>query len=196
MTGTDRPDNGTDRWQQAASGLSAEIAPERDLWPDIAARIEAEPRCAVSPGLASGRRAGRCSGAGRAVLVDDPVDQRSRCGPGDQPGGAAAERVRDDAFGGVWSGLRAGAQVPARAQRTDRGSGVAYAGAAAGDPADSGAQPGADPLSPWQRSMRPWPRIRATALLQQLLLAAYQDELTVLTEVNRMARSLPTRTEI
>ena len=33
-------------------------------------------------------------------------------------------------------------------------------------------------------------------LLQQLLLAAYQDELAVLTEVNRMARSLPTRKEI
>ena len=33
-------------------------------------------------------------------------------------------------------------------------------------------------------------------LLQQLLMAAYQDELTVLMEVNRMARSLPTRKEI
>ena len=33
-------------------------------------------------------------------------------------------------------------------------------------------------------------------LLQQLLMAAYQDELSVLMEVNRMARSLPTRKEI
>lgn len=33
-------------------------------------------------------------------------------------------------------------------------------------------------------------------LLQQLLMAAYQDEMTVLMEVNRMAQSLPTRKEI
>ena len=33
-------------------------------------------------------------------------------------------------------------------------------------------------------------------LLQQLLLAAYQDELAVLMDVNRLARTLPTRTDI
>jgi hypothetical protein len=33
-------------------------------------------------------------------------------------------------------------------------------------------------------------------LLQQLLMAAYQDEMSVLMEVNRIARSLPTRKEI
>ena len=33
-------------------------------------------------------------------------------------------------------------------------------------------------------------------LLQQLLLATYQDELAVLMNVNRMAQTLPTRTEI
>jgi hypothetical protein len=33
-------------------------------------------------------------------------------------------------------------------------------------------------------------------LLQQLLLAAYQDELAVLMNVNRMAQTLPKRTEI
>jgi hypothetical protein len=33
-------------------------------------------------------------------------------------------------------------------------------------------------------------------LLQQLLMAAYQDEMAMLMEVNRMAQSLPTRKEI
>jgi hypothetical protein len=32
--------------------------------------------------------------------------------------------------------------------------------------------------------------------LQQLLMAAYQDEMDVLANVNRMARAVPTRNEI
>lgn len=47
--------------------LRGDVPPGRDLWPDIAARLESRPPCAAPPRRGPGRRAGRRAGRRRNV---------------------------------------------------------------------------------------------------------------------------------
>jgi len=195
MTGTDRPDNGTDRWQQAASGLSAEIAPERDLWPDIAARIEAEPR-------ARSARGWPVAGALAAAVALVALSSLTTLWISGRDAGPEISQVVPPPSGS--------AMMPSAAFGPDYELGPKYRRARNELTVDLESRMQALPPATRHTVERNLEQIRialaeinaalaedpGNALLQQLLLAAYQDELTVLTEVNRMARSLPTRTEI
>jgi len=195
MTGTDRPDNGTDRWQQAASGLSAEIAPERDLWPDIAARIEAEPH-------ARSARGWPVAGALAAAVALVALSSLTTLWISGRDAGPEISQVVPPPTGS--------AVMPSAAFGPDYELGPKYRHARNELTVDLASRMQALPPATRQTVERNLEQIRGAlaeinaalaedpgnSLLQQLLLAAYQDELTVLTEVNRMARSLPTRTEI
>lgn len=195
MTGTDRPDNGTDRWQQAASGLSAEIAPERDLWPDIAARIEVEPH-------ARSARGWPVAGALAAAVALVALSSLTTLWISGRDAGPEISQVVPPPSGS--------AMMPSAAFGPDHELGPKYRRARNELTVDLESRLQALPPSTRHTVERNLEQIRVALaeinaalaedpgnmLLQQLLLAAYQDELTVLTEVNRMARSLPTRTEI
>ncbi len=195
MTGTDRPDNGTDRWQQAASGLSAEIAPERDLWPDIAARIEAEPHAQTARGWS-------VAGALAAAVALVALSSLTTLWISGRDAGPEISQVVPPPGGS--------AMMPSAAFGPDHELGPKYRRARNELTVDLESRLQALPPSTRHTVERNLEQIRVALaeinaalaedpgnmLLQQLLLAAYQDELTVLTEVNRMARSLPTRTEI
>lgn len=195
MTGTDRTDSGMDAWQQAASGLPDELTPERDLWPDIAARIEAEPG-------ARPLRGWRVAGPLAAAVVLVALSSLTTLWISGRDEGPAISQVVPPPTGA--------AAMPSAAFGPDHELGPKYRRARNQLTVDleSGLQ--ALPPATQQTVQRNLEQIRmalaeintalaedpGNTLLQQLLLAAYQDELIVLTEVNRMARSLPTRTEI
>ncbi|MGD8978015.1 MAG: hypothetical protein PVG91_10445 [Gammaproteobacteria bacterium] len=198
MSGHDRPDGGPEnldqtRWDEAAAALPREIAPERDLWPRIAARISEE------SGPSANRR-WRLAGALAAAVAlvafsslatlwisgDDRDPELSHVVP---PGGAVPSMMAfgpDHELGPKYRlarnaltmdlEVRLQALPPATREIVERNLGQIR-----GAVAEINAALAEDPDN---------------ALLQQLLMATYQDELDVLTEVNRMATSMPTRTEI
>lgn len=199
MTDRRPPEGGyddNDRLLEAARRLPTEIAPERDLWPEIAARLE--PPVAVRPAWAGWRWAGAIAAGAALVAVSSLmtiwVIERDGLRSVDltRPAQFAPTVATPAAFG---PGHLLGPKY--RQARNELATDL---------------EARLEALSPASRSVvrRNLAQIRSAlteinealaddpnnVLLQQLLLAAYQDELAVLTEVNRMARSLPTRKEI
>lgn len=198
MNGQDRPDGGPHkpdetRWDEAAAALPREIAPERDLWPRIAARITGEPAVSTGRGW---RLAGALAAAVALVALSSLTTLWISGGEGDPelshvvPPGEAAGPVMafgpDHDLGPKYRRARNAltldlearleALPPATREIVDRNLGQ-IRGAVAEINTALAEDPG-------------------NVLLQQLLMAAYQDELNVLTEVNRMATSMTPRTEI
>lgn len=187
---------GEDRLLEAARRLPTEIMPERDLWPGIKARLE--PQVVAAPVWGGWRWAGAIAAGAALVAISSLM---------------TIWVVEKDATRSVNVAVP-GAGVPAMAAPAAFGPGhqlgPKYRLARNELTADLEAR--LEALPPASRSVvrRNLAQIRAAlneinqalvddpnnVLLQQLLLAAYQDELAVLTEVNRMARSLPTRKEI
>jgi len=202
MSGNDRPDGGPEnseerldqaRWDDAAAQLPREIAPQRDLWPQIASRISEESGASTGRGW---RFAGALAAGVALVALSSLATLWISGGDGDPelshvvpPGGAVPPVM---AFGpdhelgpkyrlarnALTMDLEARLQAlpPATREIVERNLGQIR-----GAVAEINTALAEDPDN---------------ALLQQLLMATYQDELDVLTEVNRMATSMPTRTEI
>jgi len=194
MTGDNGKRDRDDRLLEEASRLSVDIPPERDLWPGIAARLEA-PR----------------SAAGRWRLVGAMA--------------AAAALVAVSSLATLWiTGHREPVTV-SRIQPLPGMTRPAAGGATfgpdylLGPKYEKARQQLSRDLEEQLKSLSPETRevveknlsqIRqamteingalaedpGNVLLQQLLMAAYQDEMSMLMEVNRMAQSLPTRKEI
>ncbi len=198
MSGHDRPGQGPEksdetRWERAAAQLPRELAPERDLWPRIAARIRTEGRASTGRGwrLAVGLAAAlalvslsslitlRISGGGADPEISHVVPPGEAIGPmmafgPDHELGPKYRRARNALTVDLEARLQA--LPPPTREIVERNLGQIR-----GAVAEINAALAVDPDN---------------ALLQQLLMATYQDELDVLTEVNRMAASMPTRTEI
>jgi hypothetical protein len=194
------PGGSDDRLMQAARALPREIAPERDLWPDIAARIGAEEtppagrdRWRLVAAVAAAVALVAVSSLMTLWLVDEPAPVVVRQGP---PAGGLALPARsvplEASFG---AGYTLGPRYERARNELTR---------------DLDRQLAALPEDTRALVNRNLAQIREAlaeindelaenpnnVLLQQLLLAAYQDELAVLMNVNRMAQTLPTRTEI
>jgi len=189
-----------DPWVEAASRLPREIAPERDLWPGIAARLEPENRPRTI------WRGWHLAGAVAAAVALVTVSSLITLWVTDRPESVPVSRVQTPA----------GIVRPARALNGNATFGPDYV---LGPKYEKARQQLSQDLDTQLETLPPETRevieknlaqIRqalteingaladdpGNVLLQQLLMAAYQDELTVLMEVNRMARSLPTRKEI
>ena len=192
------PGGSEDRLMQAARALPREIRPERDLWPDIAARIGAE----ETP--LAGRNRWRLVGAVAAAvalvavsslmtlwLIDEPAPVVVRQGP---PAGGLALPARS-----LEASFGAGYTLGPRYERARNELTRDLEQQLAALPEDTRALVNRnlaqirDALAEINEELAEDPN---NVLLQQLLLAAYQDELAVLMNVNRMAQTLPTRTEI
>ena len=194
------PGGSDDRLMQAARALPRDIKPERDLWPDIAARIGAEEAAPAGPNR--WRLVGAVAAAVALVavsslmtlwLTDEPAPVVVHQGP---PAGGLATPARslplEASFG---AGYTLGPRYERARNELTR---------------DLDRQLAALPEDTRALVNRNLAQIREAlaeindelsedpnnVLLQQLLLAAYQDELAVLMNVNRMAQTLPTRTEI
>ncbi len=197
MIGDDGKRDGDGRLMEEASRLPLDIAPERDLWPGIAARLDARER----PGIAEGRW--RLAGAIAAAAVLVTVSSLVTLWVTDKHEPMTISRVQPPP----------GMTRPAAGNATfgpDYLLGPKYEKARQQLSRDLEEQ--LKMLSPETREVveRNLSQIRqamaeingalaedpGNVLLQQLLMAAYQDEMTVLMEVNRMAQSLPTRKEI
>lgn len=194
------PGGSDDRLMQAARALPREIRPERDLWPDIAARIGAEE---AAP---AGRNRWRLVGAVAAAVALVAVSSLMTLWLTDEP---APVVVRQGPPAG-------GLAMPARSLPLEASFGAGYTLGPRYERArneltrDLDQQLAALPEDTRALVNRNLAQIREAlaeindelsedpnnVLLQQLLLAAYQDELAVLMNVNRMAQTLPTRTEI
>ena len=189
------PAGGEDKVLEAARRLPQEIAPERDLWPAIEARLER------SDAVASERRGLRWPAAIAAGAVLVAVSSLLTVWVVERDDSRVVSNTVPGAMG------TAAAPAPFGPGHV---LGPAYRLARTELATDLEAR--LDALPPASRSVvrRNLAQIRSAldeinaaladdpsnVLLQQLLLAAYQDELAVLTEMNRMARSLPTRKEI
>jgi hypothetical protein len=190
----------SDPWVEAASRLPREIAPERDLWPGIAARLEPGDRTRAI------WRGWHLAGAVAAAVALVTVSSLITLWVTDRPDSVPVSRVQTPA----------GIARPARALNGNATFGPDYL---LGPKYEKARQQLSQDLDTQLETLPPETRevieknlaqIRqalteingaladdpGNVLLQQLLMAAYQDELTVLMEVNRMARSLPTRKEI
>jgi hypothetical protein len=194
------PGGSDDRLMQAARALPREIRPERDLWPDIAARSGAEE---AAP---AGRNRWRLVGAVAAAVALVAVSSLMTLWLTDEP---APVVVRQGPPAG-------GLAMPARSLPLEASFGAGYTLGPRYERArneltrDLDQQLAALPEDTRALVNRNLAQIREAlaeindelsedpnnVLLQQLLLAAYQDELAVLMNVNRMAQTLPTRTEI
>jgi hypothetical protein len=192
-----RPD---DRWLQAASRLPGEIRPERDLWPEIEARLHSE---ASTRGR---RRSWRLAFTVAAAMVLVTLSSLITLWVTDQPENLPVSRVQTPA--GV---VRpAGGIGPDATFGPDYLLGPKYEKARQQLSRDLEAQLDTLPEETRDVVEKNLAQLRqalaeingaladdpGNVLLQQLLMAAYQDELSVLMEVNRMARSLPMRKEI
>jgi hypothetical protein len=196
MSDSRAPGSEEDRALAGARRLPREIAPERDLWPAIEARLE-------QPGAeAPGRRGLRWGSAIAAGAVLVAVSSLLTVWIVERDDMRSARLTVPTAIG------------PATVQPATFGPGhpLGPAYRLARNELATDLEDRLDALPPASRSVvrRNLAQIRGAldeintaladdpnnVLLQQLLLAAYQDELAVLTEMNRMARSLPTRKEI
>lgn len=189
-----------DRWVKAASRLPRDIRPERDLWPEIAARLEDK------GGVRKPRRGWRLAGALAAGIALVTLSSLITLWVTDRPASVPLSRVQ----------APAGVARPARAVVGDATFGPGYVLGPKYERArqqlsqDLDAQLESLPAETRDVIQKNLGQIRdalaeinsaladdpGNMLLQQLLMAAYQDEMSVLMEVNRMARSLPTRKEI
>jgi hypothetical protein len=188
-----------DRVLRAARNLPVDIRPERDLWPEIAARIAADeaPPARRFPWRLVGAVAAAVALVASSSLLtlwlsDEPPEVIVRQ-PATPEGMVVAARTapREASF----AGYRLGPRYERARQELTR---------------DLEQQLDALPEDTRALVKRNLAQIRSAlaeindelaqdpnnVLLQQLLLAAYQDELAVLMNVNRMAQTLPTRNEI
>jgi hypothetical protein len=188
---TDERQSGPDdRLLTAARRLPGEIPPQRDLWPGIRDRIEspAEPVMAgdAKPWAWPLRFAAAAALVAATAVITLTVVQPSGPELAERPNGEPARFGAGHTLGAnhqlVRASLRADlarhmeALPPETAAVVERN--LAQIRAAVKD--INGALEN-DP---------------GNILLQQLLMAAYQDEMDVLANVNRMARAVPTRNEI
>jgi len=193
------PNGQDDGLLQAARGLPDSIRPDRDLWPEIAARI--------SENDASTQHAGRWRlvGTMAAAVALVAVSSLLTLWVTDKP---AQVIVRQPPAAGL--------AVPARARPREANFGAGYSLGPRYEHArqeltrDLDQQLDALPEDTRALVNRNLDQIREAlteineelsqdpnnVLLQQLLMAAYQDELAVLMNVNAMAQTLPPRTEI
>jgi hypothetical protein len=192
------PGNSDDRLLRAARGLPEEIRPGRDLWPGIEARIAAE-----EPGPRRGFR-WPMVGAIAAALAVAAVSSVVTLWLADEP---PAVIVQQPPAEGLVVPARS---APPEAHFAGHVLGPRYERARMDLTRDLDRQLEALPEDTRALVNRNLAQIRGAlseinealsrdpnnVLLQQLLLAAYQDELAVLMNVNRMAQTLPTRTEI
>jgi hypothetical protein len=197
MIGDDGNRNGDDRLMEEASRMPVDIQPERDLWPGIAARLE--PR--EQPGRDTGRW--RLVGAIAAAVALVAVSSLLTVWVTDRSEPVTISRV----------------QPPQGMTRPAAGSATFGPDYVLGPKYEKARQQLSRDLEVQLKTLSPKTRevveknlsqIRqamadingalaedpGNVLLQQLLMAAYQDEMTMLMEVNRMAQSLPTRKEI
>ncbi len=188
-----------DPLMEAASRLPTDIRPQRDLWPDIEARLG-------TPAEARPERRWRLAGAIAAAVGLVTVSSLVTLWVTDRSEPVAVSRIQ-----GPVAMTRPARSIPGDARfGPDYLLGPKYERARQALSEDLDSQ--LEALSPETRDVveKNLEQIRqalaeingaladdpGNVLLQQLLMAAYQDELTVLMEVNRMARSLPTRKEI
>jgi hypothetical protein len=198
MNGHDRPGQGPEeseqtRWERAATALRREIAPQRDLWPQIEARIRTE------TGASTAGRWRFAVGLAAAIAL---VSLSSLVTLWISGGGTDPE-ISHVVPPGV-------ASAPSMAFGPDHELGPKYRLARNALTMDLESRLQALPPATREIVERNLGQIRGAvaeinsalaedpdnALLQQLLMATYQDELDVLSEVNRVAASMPTRTEI
>jgi hypothetical protein len=191
-----------ERLLAAARKLPREISPERDLWPEIAARIGAG-EAAAPPAATHGRwRVAAALAAAVALVAVSSLmtlwltDEAPPVVVQQQPtaGLAIPARALPDAasFGpGYTLGPRYERARQALTRDLDRQLAALPEDTRALLERNLGQIRGA--LAEINQELSRDPN---NVLLQQLLLAAYQDELAVLMNVNRMAQTLPTRTEI
>ena len=192
---SDRTD---DRLLEAARRLPDSIAPEGDLWPAIEARISGAER---APDRRRGWRFAAGIAAALALVAVSSLLTRWLL---DEPPPVVVQ-------GPAAAGLAVPARMPAEASfGADYTLGPRYQRARQLLTRDLDRQLEALPEETRALVERNLGQMRAAlaeinealaqdpnnVLLQQLLLAAYQDELAVLMDVNRLARTLPTRTEI
>jgi hypothetical protein len=198
MNDRDGRTDAEDRVMRAARALPDEIRPPRDAWPAIAARIGAEDaapagRWRLAGAIAAAVALVAISSLVTIWLTDEPAPVVVHQG---SPNGGLATTARslplEASFG---AGFTLGPRYERARQELTR---------------DLESQLAALPEDTRALVNRNLAQIRAAlaeineelsedpnnVLLQQLLLAAYQDELAVLMNVNRMAQTLPTRTEI
>jgi len=185
-------DERSQRLDERLSRLPAEIPPARDLWPQIAARLESDDGRSGRP--ARGRAWRYMAAAAATVVVAVLAISVDRGGEAPSP-----------------SLVPAGTTVPmASTFGPDHTLGSGYLAARAGLTEDLERSLAA--LSPETRAivLQNLETIRRSAaeinaalgedpanvLLQQQLLAAYQDELSVLANLQRVTERLPTRNEI
>jgi len=197
MSRDDGKRDGESRLMEEASRLPADIRPERDLWPEIAARLGQ--RGQTSSTGSRWRLAGAVAAAVALIAVSSlvtlwvtdrnepvtvsrvqpprgmtrPAATNATVGP-DYVLGPKYEKARQQLSRQLDEQLKT--LSPETRETVEKNlAQIRQAmseinGALAEDPGNM--------------------------LLQQLLMATYQDEMTVLMEVNRMAQSLPTRKEI
>lgn len=194
------PADGEDRVMRAASALPDEIRPRRDLWPEVAARIAADEAAPTGRGrwrmlgaVAAALALVTLSSAVTLWLTDRPEPVIVRQAP---PVGGLATPARtlplQASFG---AGYTLGPRYERARQDLTRDLDQQLAAL----PEDTRALVNRnltqirEALAEINEELSEDPN---NVLLQQLLLAAYQDELAVLMNVNRMAQTLPTRTEI
>lgn len=192
------PEHPEDRLMRAARGLPDEIRPGRDLWPDIEARI-------TGADVAPGRTVRwRLVGAAAAAVAVAAVSSLLTLWLADEPPPVIVQQPPAE-------GLVVPAKsAPLEASFAGHTLGPRYERARRELTRDLERQLEALPEDTRALVNRNLEQIRSAVaeindslsqdpnnvLLQQLLLAAYQDELAVLMNVNRMAQTLPTRTEI
>lgn len=183
------------RWEREAARLPLDITPQRDLWPGIEARISSEQSAPM-------RRKWRVGGALAAAVALVALSSLTTLWLAQQGSDVELSQVVPPA-----AETRA---EPLAAFGPDHELGPRYRRARNQLTVDLDARMQALPPATREVVEQNLQQIRravteinqalaedpGNALLQQLLMATYQDELAVLTEMNRIARSLPTRTEI
>ena len=188
-----------DRWLQAASRLPGEIRPERDLWPGIEARLRSE----ASPRR---RRGWRFAATAAAAMLLVTMSSLITLWVTDRPENLPVSPVQTPA-----GAVRPAGGIAVNATfGPDYLLGPKYEKARQQLSRELETQLDTLPAETREVVEKNLAQLRqalaeingaladdpGNVLLQQLLMAAYQDELSVLMEVNRMARSLPTRKEI
>jgi hypothetical protein len=182
------PDDGL---MAAARRLPREIPPERDLWPGIRDRIESS----AAPDDARNRKfpawplrfaAAAALVAATAVVTLTLVQQR--------PGPAVAERSNGEpARFGAGYDLGAKHQLVRASLRADLARHLETLPPETAAVVERNLAQIREAVKEINRALEDDP---GNILLQQLLMAAYQDEMDVLANVNRMARAVPSRNEI
>jgi hypothetical protein len=174
----------------AARRLPAEVAPERDLWPGIRDRIESTPGAVPAGDAKQGSWSLRFAAAAALVaataLVTLTVVQRPGPAVTDRPNGEPAR------FGAGYD-LGANHQLVRASLREDLVRHLETLPPETAAVVERNLAQIREAVKEINQALENDP---GNILLQQLLMAAYQDEMDVLANVNRMARAVPSRNEI